>query len=105
MSNVEHEELPKCSGCGQAIVFEHLIGCPAITPPKIAPNFHAWSETAHKWPYCVMCGGRFGDEIGSHEEHICTSVHGHVEFCGECGAELTDFGACLNDHSEETAYR
>jgi hypothetical protein len=61
------------------------------------------TDETHAWKYCITCGGRYGDNIASAEEHDekCPFKDDAIGWCGDCGAELTDFGTCLNDRNEE----
>lgn len=59
--------------------------------------------------FCAWCGGEFGVDLPpTAEDHDCDSQHNDdgenvldPSFCGKCGAELNDNGACDNDHNED----
>lgn len=53
-----------------------------------------------EYVYCIGCGEYFGDDMASKPQHVCQFPEDD-DFCGHCGAELTEFGTCLNDHADE----
>lgn len=53
--------------------------------------------------YCGICGEPFDDAHTDVEQHASHGPDADCEFCEHCGAELTGYGSCDNDHAEDEA--